>query len=91
MGSPDGTPQAGEAGTAVYAAHRDTHFAFLADMKESDEIRVTRDDGRIFSCHVAGTQVVRWDRSGMGPYALGHSLVLATCWPFGAMRPGPLR
>lgn len=55
------------------------------------EIRVTRDDGRIFSCHVAGTQVVRWDRSGMGPYALGHSLVLATCWPFGAMRPDPLR
>lgn len=87
----DGTPRAGEAGTAVYAAHRDTHFAFLADMKEGDEIRVTRDDGQAFSYRVTGMEVVRWDRSGIDPYASGRSLVLATCWPFDAMRPGPLR
>lgn len=87
----DGTPQAGEAGTAVYAAHRDTHFAFLANVKEGDEIRVTRDDGQIFSYHVTGMTVVRWDQSGIDAYASGHSLMLATCWPFGAMQPGPLR
>ena len=42
------TPDAGEAGTAVYAAHRDTHFAFLADLEPGDEIRVTRQDGARF-------------------------------------------
>lgn len=87
----DGTPRAGEAGTAVYAAHRDTHFAFLAAMEEGDEIRVTRDDGQAFSYRVTGMEVVRWDRSGIDPHASGRSLVLATCWPFGAMQPGPLR
>ncbi|MEO4000837.1 class GN sortase [Mesorhizobium sp. CAU 1732] len=87
----DGTPAAGEAGTAVYAAHRDTHFAFLANVVEGDEIRVTRDDGRVFSYRVSSTSVVRWDVSGIDPYASGRSLVLATCWPFGAMQPGPLR
>ena len=87
----DGTPQAGEAGTAVYAAHRDTHFAFLANVREGDEIRVTRDDGRMFSYHVTGMTVVRWDQSGIDPDAFGYSLVLTTCWPFGAIQPGPLR
>ena len=33
------TPRAGEPGTAVYSGHRDTHFAFLADVRPGDEIR----------------------------------------------------
>src|SRR5262249_43220673 len=32
------TPQAGEEGTAIYSAHRDTHFAFLGDVMIGDEI-----------------------------------------------------
>jgi hypothetical protein len=40
------TPDAGESGTAVYAAHRDTHFAFIGDVRI--EIRVTRRDGAVF-------------------------------------------
>src|SRR5262249_16465374 len=32
------TPDAGEPGTAVYAAHRDTHFAFLGRIVTGDEI-----------------------------------------------------
>src|SRR5262249_16686500 len=40
------TPDAGEEGTAIYAAHRDTHFAFLKDVRVGDDILVTRRDGK---------------------------------------------
>ncbi len=47
-GHVEGTPDAGEAGVAVYSAHRDTHFAFLKHVVIGDEIDVTRSDGRKF-------------------------------------------
>ncbi|HEX8165641.1 MAG TPA: class GN sortase [Beijerinckiaceae bacterium] len=85
------TPEAGEPGTAVYAAHRDTHFAFLADVRAGDEIRVARRDGAAFRFRVTGTAVVRWDASGIDPGAQGRRLALSTCWPLDARTPGPLR
>jgi sortase A len=85
------TPDAGERGIAVYAAHRDTHFRFLKDVVAGDEIAVTRNDGRTFRYRVTGTAVVRFDQSGIDPLAQGHGLVLSTCWPFDAVTPGPLR
>ncbi len=85
------TPDAGERGTAVYSAHRDTHFAFLADVVVGDVIRVTRGDGAEFHYRVTGTSVVSWDASGIDPLAPGRRLVLATCWPLDAKFSGPLR
>jgi len=85
------TPEAGEPGTAVYAAHRDTHFAFLRDIAAGDEIVVRRRDGPAMRFRVTGTEVVRWDGSGIDPAAPGRHLALATCWPFDSVLPGPLR
>lgn len=85
------TPDAGDPGTAVYAAHRDTHFAFLADVRVGDSIRVTRRDGRLFGFRVTGTSIVRWDASGIDADADGRALVLSTCWPLDAKFSGPLR
>ena len=85
------TPDAGDPGTAIYAAHRDTHFAFLGDVAIGDEIRVTRHDGASFRFRVTGTAVVRWDASGIDPLAPGRRLVLATCWPLDGKFSGPLR
>ena len=85
------TPDAGERGVALYAAHRDTHFRFLKDVVTGDEIAVTRNDGRTFRYRVTGTAVVRFDRSGIDPLAQGHRLILSTCWPFDTVTPGPLR
>ncbi|WP_163583610.1 sortase domain-bontaining protein, partial [Klebsiella pneumoniae] len=34
----DGTPEPGEPGTAVYAAHRDTHFAGLGGLRPGDAV-----------------------------------------------------
>src|SRR5499427_6559843 len=60
-GQVERTPAAGEPGTAVYSAHRDTHFAFLRDVVVGDEIRVTRRDGRDLRFRVTATSVARWD------------------------------
>jgi sortase A len=85
------TPEAGDPGTAVYAAHRDTHFSVLRDVKVGDEIDVTRRDGRRVAFKVTGTRVATWDVSGIDPRAPGRNLVLATCWPFDATTHGPYR
>jgi sortase A len=85
------TPEPGEPGTAVYAAHRDTHFAFLGQVEAGDEIAVTRRDGATARFRVTRTQVVRWDSSGIDPAAPGRHLALVTCWPLNSALPGPLR
>src|ERR1700755_96548 len=83
------TPNAGERGTAVYSAHRDTHFRFLKDVVIGDEIDVTRSDGRMVRYRADATSVVRFDASGINPLSDGYELVLSTCWPFDALTSGP--
>ena len=90
-GHVEGTPDAGEAGVAVYSAHRDTHFSFLRSVVIGDAIDVTRSDGRKFRYRADKTSVVRFDASGIDPLVGGHQLVLSTCWPFDALTPGPER
>lgn len=86
-----GTPRPGQPGTAVIAAHRDTHFRFLKHLRRGDTLRIERDDGMRFRFKVSGYTVVRWDAPGIDIAATGNNLVLATCWPFEAKTPGPLR
>lgn len=90
-GHVEGTPDAGEDGVAVYAAHRDTHFAFLREVVVGDEIVVTRADGTSVRFRMSGSEVVRWDRSGIDAAAPGRQLALVTCWPFDARTTGPMR
>ena len=87
----DETARIGDAGTAVIAAHRDTHFAFLKDVKVGDVISVTRDDGLSFSYRVTGMRVADADQSGIDRHASGFHLVLSTCYPFGALSHGKQR
>ena len=81
----------GARGVAVFAAHRDTHFAFLKDVKLGDEIAVDLPEGsRRF--RVTGSQVVRWDASGIQTHDGGAPrIALVTCWPLDARTPGPMR
>ena len=85
------TPDAGERGVAVYAAHRDTHFRFLRDVVAGDEIDVTRSDGKTFRYRAKSSSVVRFDESGIDPLGDGYELALSTCWPFDALTAGPER
>jgi sortase A len=85
------TAEPGARGTAVYAAHRDTHFRFLRDVRIGDEIDVTSSDGQTFRYRADTARVVRFDASGIDPLTGGRELVLSTCWPFDAVTPGPER
>ena len=76
---------------AVFAAHRDTHFAFLQGVKAGDPVTVeTANGARTFT--VTHSEVVRWDQSGIVPNDGGPPrIALVTCWPLDAKAPGPMR
>ncbi len=85
------TARPGERGTAVIAAHRDTHFSFLRDVKIGDAVAVTRTDGLQFRYRVTATRIVDWRNSGIDRHAAGFNLVLSTCYPFDAVTQGDQR
>jgi sortase A len=85
------TPAPGEPGTSVIAAHRDTHFRWLKDVKPGDLLVITRKDGKNLTFRAGASRIARWDKSGINANAPGRNLVLATCWPFEATAQGPLR
>lgn len=91
-GSAFGTALPGEPGNAVIAAHRDTHFAFLRDVKAGTRMLVERADGTTLEYDVAETRVVdHLDASAMSQDGATR-LTLVTCWPLDAPRAGgPLR
>ena len=60
-----GGGEPGRRGTAVYAAHRDTHFRFLRDLKAGDVVVVEGLDGRKDRYRVTGGWVVHKDRFGV--------------------------
>ena len=81
----------GQTGTAVVAAHRDTHFSFLRDLHKGDVIEVQTREGLYRRYRVTGSDVVRWDDYALPELAVGEHLDLVTCWPFDAVRRGPWR
>ena len=86
-----GSAEPGRAGTAVFSAHRDTHFRFLKDLRRDDLIVVETAAGRRTEYRVSGAAVVRRDRFGVARYASASSIALTTCWPFDVRERGPWR
>jgi sortase A len=81
----------GQRGVTVFAAHRDTHFAFLGQLKPGDKVRVETRDGTV-SYRITGSEVVHWNASGIQPHDNGPPrLALVTCWPLDANFRGVLR
>lgn len=78
-------------GTAVIAAHRDTHFRFLKNLHTGDVVTVETIDGETRRYRVTGTRIVRWDQFAIPETAAVQRLALATCYPFNATHHGPLR
>ncbi len=74
----------GERGTAVFAAHRDTHFRFLGQVRPGDLIEVEEVSGRTTWYRARAGRVVRYDAFGIDRYAARPSIALVTCWPIGS-------
>jgi sortase A len=88
-----GTPLPGEAGNSVIGAHRDTHFSFLRDVRQGEEIVVERADGTQRRYRVAHSEIVdKRDTAALAQTTGEARLTLVTCYPFDALRAGgPLR
>lgn len=86
-----GTPMPGMPGIGVISGHRDTHFAFLRDLVNGDDVIVSTADGRDFDYRVTATDIVRADRSGIDPNGPGRGLALVTCYPFDSYARSPKR
>ncbi len=81
----------GEPGTAIIAAHRDTHFQFLRELGVGDTVMLETTASEQIAYRVTRMEIVDAARSGIEPEAGPPRLALVTCWPFGAITPGPLR
>lgn len=86
-----GTTRPGEVGNVGLAAHRDTHFAFLEDLRLGELLWLELPDGRARSFEVQDRRVVD-ERDASSLTTTGDLLTLVTCYPFSAPVPGgPLR
>jgi len=83
-----GTPVPGAPGNSVVGGHRDTHLAFLRNVKPGDLLQVERADGEQVPYRVLDASVLDkrdlWVAKQEGP----NRLTLVTCYPFDAPRAG---
>jgi LPXTG-site transpeptidase (sortase) family protein len=88
-----GTPLPGETGNSVIGAHRDTHFAFLRELRPGEEIVVQKSVGGTRRYRVTGAEIVDKSETRVLAQPPGEArLTLITCYPFDALRAGgPLR
>jgi sortase A len=63
----------------VLAAHRDTHFRFVKDLRMGDDVLVERIDGSRRRYRVTAFQTVRWDHFAVPRHPARPLLALATC------------
>ena len=82
----------GETGNMVVAGHRDTHFAFLRDVKRGDRLGVESFGGATYVYEVIGLDIVDARSGSLVLDTDVSALTLVTCYPFDAIEPGgPLR
>lgn len=81
----------GAQGTSVIAAHRDTHFSFIKDLKPGDLVELTTKTGRKLTYRMTGSAIVHAQASGIAPRGKTPRLALVTCYPFDGVQRGPLR
>lgn len=90
-GQLSGSAGPGDAGRMIIAGHRDTHFAFLRELRAGDELQLQDPGATVHRFRVSSTRVVD-SRSAALSLDGPHELVLVTCFPFDAMTAGgPLR
>ena len=86
-GRTSGSALPGRQGVTVISGHRDTHFRFLQNLSEGDIVWLTTIDGT-FSYVVRELAVVDQRRFRVNTETQQAALMLVTCFPFDAIRPG---
>lgn len=89
------TPLPGHAGTAIIAAHKNTHFDFLKNVRTGDIIEIQMSDQTMLRFRVSNAEIVHKDNSGIAVHENANApkrLALVTCYPFDKISfGGPMR
>jgi sortase A len=80
----------GEAGNIALAAHRDTFFRPLKNIRRGDRVRFTTPDG-VHEYRVSDTRVVQPDDVSVLEPTAEPTLTLITCYPFAYVGSAPQR
>ena len=75
-------------GAILISAHRDTHFRFLKDVALGETITLQNEDGEVDRYQVQDLQIIDTRYGSVALPKTGKWLVLVTCYPFDALRPG---
>ena len=87
-----GSATPGNEGSTVIAGHRDTHFQFLEELKQGDQLKLTNTAGKQQHYLVNALYVVDSSQQELMTAGDQNQLILVTCYPFNAIDPGgPLR
>jgi sortase A len=90
VGHIPGTSAPGEGGNVGLAAHRDTFFRALQEVRPSDRIRLVMPES-VYSYRVEGVRIVRPDSIGVLDDTPVSTLTLVTCYPFEYIGAAPYR
>lgn len=85
-----GTALPGEGGNIGLAAHRDTFFRRLRDIRTGDEIRIVTPEGT-FAYAVQRTNIVQPKDTWVLNHTAEPALTLVTCYPFNYVGSAPQR
>jgi sortase A len=80
-GHMDGTALPGQPGSIVIAAHRDTHFRFLSELRTGASVRITGIDGKTEQFTISRQEIIDSRLHGIVPAQVGSELILVTCEP----------
>ncbi len=87
-----GTSGLGNGGNSAISGHRDTHFRFLQDLAQGDQVNLTLRDGTHRNYKVEGSSIHHKDETWLLQDSGEEALTLITCYPFDAIVPGgPMR
>lgn len=80
--------QPGTEGLAVFAGHRDTHFAFMSELAINDRLSLQTSDGRWHRYRISALRVIDAERVPTPGADAVTGLLLVTCFPFTALEAG---
>ena len=80
----------GTGGTTILTGHRDTHFAFVRRLKETNEIIIETPDGNSVRYRVQDSRIVDARTDSILLTDDTEQVILVTCYPFDAVFSGSL-
>lgn len=78
----------GTRGQSVIAGHRDTHFAFLPELRLADHVQLHLPDGEVRAYSIQASRVIDSNIHQLTVQDSVESLLLVTCYPFHGLNSG---